>query len=415
MLGASAILTMVGFGSLFLLVVALKPIAQEFDWPRSVPSFAFSLFYIGEGLGGIAMGYWLDRAGIGKPALLGALMIGSGAMVASHAANQWHLYVAFGLMMGLLGQSSLFSPLTANISLWFSRNRGTAIGIVLSGQTLAGAIWPPVFRYFNDSIGWRGTFFWYGVFALAVMVPVSLVLRRRPPAQPTAPRRANEAAAAPGQARSQRAVSERAVSGGRSGAPAISVFRLQATLSAAVLACCIAMAMPLTHLMARASDLGHAPARAAEILAVMLLAGFATRVFGLGFLCGRLGGLGALFVFSCMQGTMLATLIFTQDLVWLYAVAALFGLGYAGIVPCYPIIVREFMPAHQAGRRIGGVAVFASLGMATGGWLGGYIYDLAGSYDAAFAAGVAFNAVNLIIIGALIRWRRQGLLHPAEI
>ena len=337
-------------------------------------------------------------------------MIGSGAIAASHAANQWHLYAAFGLMMGLLGQSSLFSPLVANISLWFSRNRGMAIGIVLSGQTLAGAIWPPIFRYLNDSIGWRGTFFWYGVFALMVMVPVSLILRRRPPDQPTAPRRASETAGPRGQGRS-----ERPVPGGHSGAPALSVWRLQAALSAAVLACCIAMAMPLTHLVARASDLGHAPARAAEMLSVMLLAGFATRVFGIGFLCARLGGLGALLVFSCMQGTMLAILIFTQDLVWLYAVAALFGLGYAGIVPCYPIIVREYMPADQAGRRIGGVAVFASLGMATGGWLGGYMYDVAGSYDAAFAAGVAFNAVNLIIVGALIRWRRQGRLLRAEI
>ena len=129
---------------------------------------------------------------MGKPALLGALMIGSGAIVASYTTTQWHLYVAFGLMMGLLGQSNLFSPMVANVSHWFSRNRGMAIGIVLSGQTLAGAIWPPIFRYFNDSIGWRGTFFWYGVFALTVMVPVSLVLRRRPPAQPAALHRANQ-------------------------------------------------------------------------------------------------------------------------------------------------------------------------------------------------------------------------------
>ena len=111
---------------------------------------------------------------------------------------------------------------------------------------------------------------------------------------------------------------------------------------------------------------------------------------------------------------MLTTLIFTQDLIWLYVVAALFGLGYAGIVPYYPIIVREFMPAHQAGRRIAGVVLFPGLGMAIGGWLGGYIYDLTGSYDAAFAAGVTSNAVNLLIIGVLIRCWRRGLLIPAE-
>ena len=395
---------MVGFGSLFLLVVALKPIAQEFAWARGIPSFGFSLFFIGEGLGGIAMGYWMDRAGIGKPALLGALMIGSGAIVASYATNQWHLYVAFGLMIGLLGESALFSPLAANISHWFSRNRGMAIGIVLSGQTLAGAIWPPIFRYFNDAIGWRGTFFWFGVFALTVMVPVSLILRRRPPAQPFAAgaAKAVDAEAADGLGGDQRIV------------PSLSVARLQAILSVAGVACCIGMAMPLTHLVARASDLGHAPARAAEMLAVMLFAGFVTRVFGLGFIANRLGGLGALFTFSCMQAVMLTTLIFTRDLVWLYVIAALFGLGFSGIVPSYSIIVREYMPAHQAGRRIAGVMLFPSLGMAIGGWLGGYIYDLTGSYETAFVVGVAFNAVNLIIIGTLIRWRRRGLLIAAE-
>lgn len=405
-------MAMVGFGSLFLLVVALKPIAQEFGWPRSVPSLAFSLFYVGEGLGGVAIGYWLDRAGMGKPALLGALMIGSGAIVASYATNQWHLYVAFGLMMGLLGQSNLFSPMVANISHWFSRNRGMAIGIVLSGQTLAGAIWPPIFRYFNDSIGWRGTFFWYGVFALTVMVPVSLVLRRRPPAQPAALHRANQLRG--GEERHAPGRSEPSVPSRHSGAPTISTLSIQVALSAAVLACCIAMGMPFTHLLARASDLGHAPARAAEMVAVMLLAGFATRVFGVGFLSARLGGLGALLVFSCMQGTMLTVLIFTQDLVWLYVVAALFGLGYAGIVPCYPIIIREYLPARQAGRRMGAVAVFASTGMAIGGWLGGYMYDLNGSYDAVFALGVASNVVNLVIVGTLIRWRRHGRLIPIE-
>ena len=111
---------------------------------------------------------------------------------------------------------------------------------------------------------------------------------------------------------------------------------------------------------------------------------------------------------------MLTTLIFTQDLVWLYVIAALFGLGFSGILPCYSIIVREYMPAHQAGRRIAEVVLFPGLGMAIGGWLGGYMYDLNGSYDAAFAVGVAFNAVNLIIIGALIRGQRRGLLVPAD-
>ena len=181
MLAASVLLFLVGMGSFFLLIVALKPMALDFGWPRTVPSLAFSLQFIGSGIGGIVMGFWMDRAGAGRPALLGAIMLGSGAMLASQIENQWQLYLIYGVMLGLLGQSTLFTPLMTNVTLWFRDRRGMALGIVASGQSLAGVLWPPLFRYFNDTVGWRETFFWYGLLALVTMLPLSLMLRRRAP------------------------------------------------------------------------------------------------------------------------------------------------------------------------------------------------------------------------------------------
>ena len=171
---ASVALLLVGGGSTFVVVVGLKPIAQEFGWPRSVPSLAFSLQFVGSGLGGIIMGHLLDRIGMGKPALIGALSIGLGALAASAVTEAWQLHLIYGVLIGFLGMGSLAAPLMANITKWYEHRRGMAVGIVASGQSLAGIVWPPIFGYAQGTIGWRGAFLWYGVFAMAVMLPLCL-------------------------------------------------------------------------------------------------------------------------------------------------------------------------------------------------------------------------------------------------
>ena len=137
----------IGLGSPIVLLVALKPIAAEFDWPRSVPSLAYSMMMIGTGAGGILMGWWMDKRGVFQPVLFGAVMIGIGALVASQSEGKWSLYVANGLLIGLLGKAAMITPLIANVTHWFDRRRGLAVAIIASGQGLAGAIWPPLFRY----------------------------------------------------------------------------------------------------------------------------------------------------------------------------------------------------------------------------------------------------------------------------
>ena len=196
-LAASVILLLVSGGGMYLIVVALKDVAMEFGWPRAVPSFAVSLQFIGSGLGGITMGHLLDRIGMGKPALLGAISIGAGALAASHVTEAWQLHLIYGVLIGFLGIGSLAAPLMVNITKWYEHRRGMAVGIVASGQMLAGIVWPPVFGYAQDSIGWRGVFLWYGIFALAVMAPLCLIVRARPPA-PSDAGRTSEASIASG-------------------------------------------------------------------------------------------------------------------------------------------------------------------------------------------------------------------------
>jgi MFS family permease len=129
-----------------------------------------------------------------------------------------------------------------------------------------------------------------------------------------------------------------------------------------------------------------------------------------GALADRIGGLWTLLIGSAGQLLMLSSFTFVESLVGLYVIAALFGLVYGGIVPCYAIIVRELFPIRQVGSRIGIVFLFGTIGMALGGWLGGQIFDLTGSYHSAFLVGVVFNLGNLALVGALLL--RQGWRVP---
>ncbi len=398
---ASVGLLLIGGGATFVVVVGLKPIAQEFGWPRSVPSLAFSLQFIGSGLGGITMGHLLDRIGMGKPALLGALSIGAGALAASHVTEAWQLHLIYGVLIGFLGIGSLAAPLMANITKWYEHRRGMAVGIVASGQSLAGIVWPPVFGYAQDSIGWRGAYLWYGIFALAVMAPLCLIVRARPPDAA----RTSETSVAPAAPRA-------AVATPRSTSPRM----LRVGLCVAIVCCCIAMSMPLAHVVSYVTDIGHDVRNAVEILSLLLLAAFISRAVLVGVLSERFGGLGALLMLSGLQAAMLATLGVTEGLIALYVVAALFGLGFGGVFPIYTVIVREHLPLSQAGRWTGIMFMFGATGMGIGSWVAGVMFDVTGTYFWAFLVGVGFNVVNLLIILAIkLRMEPPGFGRTIEV
>jgi MFS family permease len=167
-------------------------------------------------------------------------------------------------------------------------------------------------------------------------------------------------------------------------------------------ACCVAMSMPQVHLVAYCGDLGYGPARGAQMLSLMLACGIVSRL-AFGFVSDRIGGLRTLLVGSALQGTALLMFLPFDDLVSLYVISALFGLFQGGIVPSYAIIVREFFPPREAGARVGAVIMATLFGMAVGGWLSGVVFDVTGSYKAAFVNGLAWNLVNLSIATWLLR------------
>ncbi|MDE0781225.1 MAG: MFS transporter, partial [Alphaproteobacteria bacterium] len=264
---ASLLFILIGTGSIYFIVVALKLISAEFGWPRAVPSIAYALQYAGAGIGGIFMGWCLDRRGMGIPATIGASMIGIGGILTSFVTNPLELYIIYGVMLGFFGRSTLFAPLTANIGRWFEHNRSFAVGVVGSGQGLAGMIWPQAFQHLIAAVGWRQTALFYGLFALATMLPLAMILRQKPPKP--APRRTAVLKEPESPAPKRPPMSPRA---------------LQATLSTAAIGCCVAMSLPLAHIVSHVSDLGYDPARGAETMSLMLACSALASFFGVGFL-----------------------------------------------------------------------------------------------------------------------------------
>jgi MFS family permease len=153
--------------------------------------------------------------------------------------------------------------------------------------------------------------------------------------------------------------------------------------------------------VAYCGDLGYGAARGAEMLSLMLGLGVISRLAS-GWISDRIGGLRTLLLGSILQGAALLLFLPFKGLVSLYLVAGLFGLFQGGIVPAYALIVREHFSPGEAGARVGTVLMATLFGMALGGWMSGAVFDLTGSYRAAFINGIAWNLLNVAIVVFLL-------------
>lgn len=399
---ASLALMTLGGSGMYAITVMLPAVQVEFDVSRSMASLPYTVTMVAFGLGGILMGRLSDRHGVITPLMIGACALGLGYPLAAAAPGIWSFTLVHGLFIGMLGAAATFAPLVADTGQWFDKRRGIALAICMSGNYLAGAVWPPVVQHFLEDAGWRATYVGMGVFSLLAMLPLLLCYRRRP-------LNLSASAATPVRDTLARHIREIAASDPRRPL-GMSPGVLQSLLSLAGVACCVAMAMPQVHIVALCGDLGYGLARGAEMLALMLGMGIASRLIS-GWISDHIGGLRTLWLGSLLQGIALLLFLNSSGLASLYLISGLFGLFQGGIVPSYALIVREYFAPAEAGARVGTVLMATLLGMALGGWVAGALYDLTGSYDAAFLNGIAWNALNLSIVTMLLLRARKGLLQ----
>ncbi len=385
-LAASLLVGTVACVGTWSVVVALPAIQAEFLIARSDASLPFSCVMIGFAVGCTLMGRVVDRFGLALSVLASAVLLLLGYVMAAQATSLWQFALAHALFIGT-GAATGFGPLMSDLSHWFRRHRALAVTVAASGSYMAGAVWPPIIAHFMATDGWRLTHVGLGIAAFAILAPLALALRRRPSAASlAAAERAAEAAQAD---------------------LGISPGRLQALLAVAGFSCCMAMSMPQVHLVAYCGDLGYGIAIGTRILSMMLGLGIISRI-GSGLVADRIGGGPMLILGSAMQGLALLLYVPFDSLSSLFVVSGLFGLFQGGIVPMYAVLIRQFLPPREAGRRIGLVVTATILGMAVGGFAAGAIFDLTRSYRAAFLHGAAWNLLNLAIVAWLVLRPRRG-------
>jgi MFS family permease len=386
-LATGVLLGSIGCVGMWSVVVALPAVQNEFHTARADASLPYTLAMVGFALGGVLIGRLVDRIGIVIPIVISVLALAAGYCASGFAADLWQ-FALMHLLIGF-GSSVTFAPLIADISHWFTKRRGIAVTICASGNYLGGTIWPPVVQHFIATAGWRATHVGIGLVCVATMLPLVAALRRRAPVHETAHQ--GRSAASPA-------------------ALDLSPATLQGALAVAGVGCCVAMSMPQVHIVAYCGDLGYGVARGAEMLSLMLGCGIVSRVAS-GWIADGIGGLSTLLLGSALQGTALLLYLGFDSLPSLYVISALFGLFQGGLVPSYAIIVREYFPASEAGTRVGVLIMATVVGMALGGWLSGAIFDLTGSYHAAFLNGLAWNLLNgSIVLWLLLRRRRVAAL-----
>ena len=367
-------------------VVVLPTLQIEFNTLRGGASLPFTCTMLGYAAGNVVMGRLTDRFGIVVPVLIGAALLCAGYLLAALTSSLWQ----FALLSAVIGFGSAagFAPLISDLSHWFRKRRALAMSLAASGTYLAGAVWPLVVDHFQFAYGWRATHTGIGLFVPVMMVPLVLALTRKPAA---ATFEAAEAATLA--ARGELGLSPNA---------------LQAILMIAGFSCCMAMSMPQVHIVAYCGDLGYGVSVGAQIISLMLGLGVVSRV-GSGAIADRIGAGTMLLIGSAMQATALLLYLFFSSLNSLWVISGLFGLFQGGIVPMYPVIIRQFLPPREAGGRISLVLMATVLGMACGGLASGLIYDATHSYRFAFLHGLLWNLVNLALVGWLLVWpkRRQ--------
>ena len=385
-LGLTLFVATVINAGMWVIIVIMPAIEAEYGGTRAMASLPYTLTMVGFALGNYVIGRAVDHFGITASLIVAATMTAIGFGLATLSSSL--LVLSFTQFLVGFASAVGFGPLIADISHWFVRRRGIAVAIVASGNYLSGALWPIVLAEVLAESGWRAVYIVMASVTLAAVIPLAFALRRRLPQEV--------------QTAAQNTSLVNALTVG------LSPRALQYLLGFAGIGCCVAMSMPQVHIVAYCVDLGFGPAVGAQMLSLMLLCGVASRIIS-GLVADLLGGVRTLLIGSCLQCLALFLYLPSGGMVSLYVVSLVFGLSQGGIVPSYALVVREYMPAKEAGARVGFVLMATILGMALGGWLSGVTYDLSGSYTLAFVNGIIWNSANIAIITWLISRSRTNL------
>jgi MFS family permease len=389
-----ALMTCVGFGAVFSLAVLLQPITVDTGWSRAGVSSAMTLDFLTMGVDGFGWGAISDRFGARLCVFAGTIMLGLGLFLASRATTLLQFQLTYGVLVGIAA-GSFFAPMIATVSNWFETRRGLAVSLVSAGLGVAPMTMSPFVSWLISTHDWRTTQMIVAVFALLVLVPASLLVRRAP--------------ALLDAARPQGSATQGRLSVGTAlQSPQFIVLALT------FFACCAMHSGPIFHTISYAMWCGVPAMAAVTIYSVEGLAGLGGRIV-LGLLADRLGVKPVIVGALLLQAVAAGSFLFASSLYGFYAVASVFGFAYGGVMPLYAVLARGYFGPHIIGTVFGAATMVSSLGMALGPVVGGWIYDTYNAYTwlyiGSFAIGLGAAAIALAFPPLPQRAPRQ--LQPA--
>jgi len=359
---AGGLLGCLAIGAMFSLPVFLLPISRATGWSVTGVSSAMTIGFLAMALASMAWGSLSDRWGPRPVVMTGSIILAASLALASRATSLLEFQLVFGLLVG--GSiAAIFAPMMACVTGWFDTHRSLAVSLVSAGMGMAPMTMSPLAAWLVTVYDWRTSMLIIAVIAAAVMIPVALLIRR-PPAHD-----AEEAAASPGEApQSGMSVAQAMKS------PQFIILLLTNFF------CCATHSGPIFHTVSYAVTCGIPMIIAVSIYSVEGLAGMGGRI-AFGLLGDRFGAKQVLVLGLLVQAFGALGYVFVRELEGFYAVAALFGFIYAGVMPLYAVLARENFPQRMMGTVIGGTAMAGGLGMATGPLAGGLIYDNFATYS----------------------------------
>lgn len=360
---AGAVITCVAMGAMFALPVYLQPMADQTGWTRAGISGAMTVGFLVMGVAGFFWGTLTDRIGARPVVLIAAVMLGLGLFIASRATDLLVFQFAYGGLVGASG-GAFFAPLMATTIGWFDKNRSLAVSLVSLGGGVAPMVITPLATVLIQIYGWRDAMMMTAITATVLILPLSLLIRRAPEMLAASPTPSSDVEPAEHQPT-------------RMGA----VFRTPQffVLAGVFFFCCAAHSGPIFHTVSYAMLCGASAIAAASIYSVEGFAGLFGRVI-FGILGDRLGVKRVIIGGLVLQAAGIYTYIYVSELSHFYALAAVLGLAYGGVMPLYAVLARDYFGPKVMGTVLGGITMTSSIGMAFGPLGGGWIFDTFGDY-----------------------------------
>jgi MFS family permease len=389
---AGGLLGCVAIGAMFSLPVFLLPISQDTGWSHTGISGAMTIGFLSSALASMGWGTLSDRLGPRPVVLTGSIILAAGLVLASQATSLVQFQICFGLLLGAAG-AAVLTPMMASVTGWFDTHRGLAVSLVSAGIGIAPMTVSPFAAWLVSIYDWRTSLLIIAALAAALMIPTSLLVRRPPALE-------GEAASASADDLSESSLSLSQVLKSPQFVILLSTF----------FACCATHSGPIFHTVSNAVHHGIPMMAAVTIYSVEGLAGMGGRV-AFGILGDRLGAKRVLVAGLLAQAFGALAYAFVSDIGAFYAVAAVFGFIYSGIMPLYAVLARENFPLRMMGTVIGGMSMASSLGMASGPLVGGIIFDTFASYTWLFIGSWAVG-VGAFLISMTFRPRAGEQFEP---